>query len=64
MISATMRFAASSTDDQRSLVRVAPRVFLIRDGELLVRHRQGKQRRQEYAPGLPDRTLEAAGERT
>jgi hypothetical protein len=43
-----MRFAASSIDDQRSLVRVAPRVFLIRDGEL-VRHRQGEQRRQEYA---------------
>ena len=41
-----MRFAASSTDDQRSLVRVAPRVFLIRDGKLLDRHRQGEQRRR------------------
>ena len=38
-----MRFATSSTDDQRSFVRVAPRVFLdTRDGELLVRHRQRK----------------------
>jgi len=62
MISAAMRSAASPIDDQRSFVRVAPRVFL-RDGEL-VRHRQGEQRRQEYAPGLPARTLEAAGERT
>jgi hypothetical protein len=60
---AAMRFAASSIDDQRSLVRVAPRVFLIEDGEL-VRHRQREQRRREYAPGLPARTLEAAGERT
>ena len=41
-----MRFAASSTNDQRSLVRVAPRVFLIRDGKLLDRHRQGEQRRR------------------
>ena len=40
-----MRFAASSTDDQRRLMRVAPRVFLIRDGKLLDRHRQGEQRR-------------------
>jgi hypothetical protein len=62
MVSAAMRSAASPIDDQRSFVRVAPRVFL-RDGEL-VRHRQGEQRRQEYAPGLPARTLEAAGERT
>lgn len=53
---AAMRFAASP-------VRLAPRVFLIEDGEP-VRHRQGEQRREEYAPGLPARTLEAAGERT
>jgi hypothetical protein len=38
-----IRFAASSTDEQRSRVRVAPRVFLdTRDGELLIRHRQRK----------------------
>jgi hypothetical protein len=40
---ATIRFAASSTDEQQSRVRVAPRVFLeTRDGQLLVRHRQRK----------------------
>jgi hypothetical protein len=39
-------------------VRVAPRVFLIRDGKLLDRHRQGEQR-QEHASGLPARTPEA-----
>jgi hypothetical protein len=57
-----MRFATSSTNDQRSLVRVAPRVFLIRDGKLLDRHRQGEQR-QEHASGLPARTPKAPAER-
>ena len=59
-----MRFATSSTDDQRSFVRVAPRVFLIRDGKLLDRHRQGEQRRPEHGPGLAARTPKAPGERT
>lgn len=59
-----MRFAASSTDDQRRLMRVAPRVFLIRDGKLFDRHRQGEQRRQEHGPSLAARTPKAPGERT
>ncbi len=59
-----MRFSASSTDEQRNLVRVAPRVFLIQDGSLLDGRRQGEPRREEYAPGRPARTLEAAGDRT
>ena len=64
-----MRFATSSTNDQRSLVRVAPRVFLIRDGKLLDRRRQGEQRqrstRQAFQLGplkLRANGLEPAGQ--
>jgi|SwirhirootsSR2_FD_contig_71_427115_length_391_multi_2_in_0_out_0_1 hypothetical protein len=39
-----IRFAASSTDEQRNRLRVAPRVFSLdtKDGELLVRRVQRK----------------------